>query len=59
MADPYPIRLATEDEYAAFHAVTGHAFATGPLREGPRRPLAAPRSGDLVPAHFLNPSGAG
>jgi predicted acetyltransferase len=33
MADPYPIRPVTEDEYPAFRAVDEHAFATGPLRE--------------------------
>ncbi len=31
MADPYPIRPITDDEYAAFRRVHQHAFSTGPL----------------------------
>src|SRR5580693_3248360 len=30
MADPYPIRPITEDEFAAFGAVTDHAFVLSP-----------------------------
>jgi predicted acetyltransferase len=33
MADLYPIRPVTDDEYAAFRAVSEHAFAAGPLGE--------------------------
>jgi hypothetical protein len=71
MADLYPIRPVTEDEYPAFRTVDEHAFATGPLPEAelalrlrtfePARSLAAfdPALGALVPAHLLSPSGAG
>ncbi|HTU08729.1 MAG TPA: GNAT family N-acetyltransferase, partial [Trebonia sp.] len=31
MADLYPIRPVTDDEYAAFRAVSEHAFASGPI----------------------------
>jgi predicted acetyltransferase len=33
MADLYPIRPVTDDEYAAFRAVSEHAFAAGPIGE--------------------------
>jgi len=32
MADPYPIRPVTDDEYAAFRVVHEHAFNSGPSR---------------------------
>jgi predicted N-acetyltransferase YhbS len=32
MADPYPIRLITDDEYCAFRLVHDHAFNSGPAR---------------------------
>src|SRR5258707_15846191 len=32
MADPYPIRPITADEYAAFRVVHEHAFNSGPAR---------------------------
>jgi hypothetical protein len=31
MADPYPIRPITAEEYAAFRRVHDHAFNTGPV----------------------------
>jgi predicted acetyltransferase len=37
MADLYPIRPVTEDEYAGFRAVSEHAFATGPMTEAELR----------------------
>ena len=33
MADPYPIRPITDDEFTAYHAVDEHAFHSGPPRE--------------------------
>lgn len=33
MADPYPIRPISADEFAAFHAVDEHAFQAGPVPE--------------------------
>ena len=33
MADPYPIRPVTDEEFAAYHAVAEHAFHTGPPAE--------------------------
>ena len=35
MADPYPIRPITADEYASFRRVHEHAFNCGPLLPGP------------------------
>src|SRR5450756_26816 len=32
MADPYPIRPITDDEYAALRVVHEHAFNSGPVR---------------------------
>ena len=38
MADPFPIRPVTDEEFTAFHAVQEHAFHAGPPREA-RLPL--------------------
>lgn len=39
MAEPYPIRPVTDDEFSAFRAVDEHAFHSGPRREAALRPL--------------------
>ncbi len=61
MADPYPIRPITADEYAAFRVVQEHAFNSGPSRAAdlPRinRQFAADRS--LAAFDTALPPGAG
>lgn len=63
MADPYPIRPVSADEFASFHAVDEHAFHAGPVPEAELsvtlRLLEFERSLAAIDASAPGGSGAG
>jgi predicted acetyltransferase len=61
MADPYPIRPISTDEFAAFHAVDEHAFHAGPAPEAelPLRQRLFEFDRSLAAVDDSMPAGAG